>query len=450
MKERVQKLIAQANLASRRGAEDLIRQGRVAVNGKTIQLGDQADPAVDTITVDGTRLKVNTNKRYFALNKPQYVVSSNVSQDERDNARELLPVEGHFFTVGRLDAESDGLMIFTNDGELANQLSHPRYEHTKTYKVVVYGDVTQETLDQWEKGVFLEEGLTAPCSIRVQQRDADVTVLRIVMIEGKKRQIRRIAAILSHPVKRLTRTHIGKLEVGKLKPGEWRELGAEDLELLTTPASDLSYIRRLRRDQRAIKRRDYRSQQLAEQNSASRQALSELEAALNRTRAGSKLRVSRVSSDRDEESDERGGRGEKPRRSISRRPGKSSDSESKSTGDRERTSDSRPSGTGAKRKPTDRKPVGRRPAGQAGSDTRSSGDRDSDSRPSGTGAKRKPVGRKPAGRKPSRPVGRSNGGSGSKPGGRKPGSTNRRPGSTNSRNNDNRRSSNNDKRRSSR
>jgi pseudouridine synthase len=356
MKERVQKLIAQANLASRRGAEDLIRQGRVTVNGKTIQLGDQADPAVDMIAVDGTRLKLNTDKRYYAINKPMYVVSSNVSQDDRENVRELLPVEGHFFTIGRLDVESDGLMIFTNDGQLANQLSHPRYEHTKTYKVVVYGDVSQETLDKWEKGVYLEEGLTAPCSIRVQQRDADVTVLRIVMIEGKKRQIRRVAALLGHPVKRLTRTHIGKLEVGKLKAREWRELGAEDLKLLTTPASDLSYIRRLRREQRALKRRDYRSQKLAEENAASRQSLAELEAALNRTRAGSKLRVSRGPTERDDDSDQRD---EKPRRSINRRPADSSKrSDNRSSGIRSTT-----------RKPVSRKPGGRKP-GKPGSANR--------------------------------------------------------------------------------
>jgi 23S rRNA pseudouridine2605 synthase len=404
MKERVQKLIAQANLASRRGAEDLIRQGRVTVNGKTIHLGDQADPAVDTIAVDGTRLKLNTEKHYYAINKPMYVVSSSVSQDDRENVRDLLPIEGHLFTVGRLDAESDGLMVLTNDGELANQLSHPRYEHTKTYKVVVYGDVSQETLDKWEKGVYLEEGLTAPCSIRVQQRDADVTVLRIVMIEGKKRQIRRIAAMFDHPVKRLTRTHIGKLEVGRLKAGEWRELGKEDIELLTTPASDLSYIRRLRRDQRALKRRDYRSQKLAEENAASKQALSELEAALNRTRAGSKLRVSRASNEEIDESDTRaGGHDGKPRRSISRRPAGSSD----------KTGGSRSSDSGTRsttRKPSSRKPVGRKPVGSRSG------------RPSS----------KPGGRKP----------------GSKPGSSGRRPGSDNRQRRDDRRST--DKRRSSR
>jgi 23S rRNA pseudouridine2605 synthase len=261
MKERIQKLMAQANVGSRRAAEELIRQGRVRVNGKVAQLGDQADPSTDVIEVDGEKLKFDTQKRYFAINKPLNVVSSNMPQDERETVRDLIPYEGHLFTIGRLDAESDGLMILTNDGEMANKLTHPRFEHTKTYKVVVYGSPTQATLDQWERGVYLEEGLTAPCSIRVQQRESGVTVLRIVMIEGKKRQIRRVATLLDHPVKRLTRIRIGKLELGTLQPGEWYELTPEEIELMQTPGSDLSYIRRLRREQREIKRRDFLARQ---------------------------------------------------------------------------------------------------------------------------------------------------------------------------------------------
>lgn len=381
MKERVQKLMAQANIASRRGAEELIRQGRVTVNGKTIHLGDQADPAIDMIEVDGVRLRLATDKRYYVINKPLNVVSSSVSQDNRENVRDLIPVEGHLFTVGRLDAESDGLMVLTNDGELANQLSHPRYEHTKTYKVVVYGVVSQDTLDRWEQGIYLEEGLTAPCSIRVQQRESEVTVLRIVMIEGKKRQIRRLAALLEHPVKRLTRTHIGKLELGKLRAGEWRELGAEDLKLLTTPASDLSYIRRLRREQRALKRRDYRSQQVGQQNAESRQAMSELEQSLNRSRPGGRLRVSTVPGDYRAEDDQRD---EKPRRSTNRRPTvnsrKPADSRSSDRSTTNRKPVSRKPGSG---KPGSSTPTGRKPSPSSrrpGSDKRRSNDKRRSSR----------------------------------------------------------------------
>ncbi|HEX2621927.1 MAG TPA: pseudouridine synthase [Phototrophicaceae bacterium] len=294
MKERVQKLMAQANVGSRRACEELIRQGRVRVNGQTIHLGDQADPLDDVIEVDGDRLKFEMLlKRYFAINKPMNVLSSNSStyDDERTPVRDLIPFEGHLFSIGRLDAESDGLMVLTNDGEMTNQLTHPRYQHTKTYKVVVYGTPTQQVLDTWEQGVYLEEGLTAPCSIRVQQREADVTVMKIVMIEGKKRQIRRVAAQLGHPVKRLTRTHIGKLELGKLKPGEWYELNEEEVKLMTTPASDLSYIRKLRREQREQRKRDFiqRARDDASDNS---------ESSTSAPRSGSRATSSRITTTR--------------------------------------------------------------------------------------------------------------------------------------------------------
>lgn len=254
MKERVQKLMAQANIASRRASEELIQQGRVQVNGKVIGLGDQADPDVDVITVDGERLRFSKLKRYYAVNKPHNVLSGPTPGDERPLVRAMIPHEGHLFTIGRLDADSDGLMVLTNDGELANELSHPRFEHTKTYKVELYGHPSRETLDKWEHGVWLEEGLTAPCSIRVHGESGDVTTLRIVMIEGKKRQIRRVASMLGYPVKKLTRTHIGQLELGKLQRGEWYELQEEDVEKMKQPVSDISYIKRLRREQRAGQR----------------------------------------------------------------------------------------------------------------------------------------------------------------------------------------------------
>jgi pseudouridine synthase len=262
MQERVQKLMAQANIASRRASEEMITQGRVRVNGRTITLGEKADPEKDVITVDGERIKIDTKKRYIVFNKPANVLSvdNNVPGDDRPIVRELIPVEGHLFTIGRLDAESEGLMVLTNDGELANKLAHPRYEHTKTYKVVVYGHPNQETLDKWEKGVYLEEGLTAPCSIRVQGSDADTTTLRIVMIEGKKRQIRRIAAMLGHPVKRLTRTYIGKLGLGTLKRGTWYELEQAEVSAMTMPADDLGYIRKLRRERREERKGKFRRQ----------------------------------------------------------------------------------------------------------------------------------------------------------------------------------------------
>ncbi|MCB9453123.1 MAG: rRNA pseudouridine synthase [Anaerolineaceae bacterium] len=234
MKERVQKLMAQANIGSRRACEEIIRQGRVQVNGQVIQLGDQADPYTDVIEVDGEKLAFSNDKVYIAFNKPRQVLSTNVphKDDTRRTVRDYIPLEGHLFSIGRLDADSDGLIVLTNDGELANKLTHPRYHHTKTYRVVVYGLPTAETIEKWQTGVHLEEGMTAPCSVEIVKGGKETT-LRIVMTEGKKRQIRRIGASLGHHVKTLTRTHLGELALGTLRPGEWRELTPQEVALLS-------------------------------------------------------------------------------------------------------------------------------------------------------------------------------------------------------------------------
>jgi pseudouridine synthase len=250
VKERVQKLMSQAGIASRRASEEMIRQGRVRVNGKVITVGDKADPEKDVVDVDGQRLKLrDVETVYYVFYKPPNVLSANTGNpdDDRSTVRELLPVEGHLFTVGRLDAESEGLMILTNDGELVNRLAHPRYEHTKTYKVTVYGTPTQETLEQWQNGVWLEEGKSAPCYVKVLSSEKDTTTLRVVMIEGKKRQIRRIAAQLGHPVRKLMRTHIGQLGIGTLRRGEWYRLDEEEIAAMQIPAWELEMIRKRRR-----------------------------------------------------------------------------------------------------------------------------------------------------------------------------------------------------------
>lgn len=238
--------MAQANIGSRRACEDIIRQGRVRVNGQVIHLGDQADPQTDIIEVDGNKLAFADKHVYIAFNKPKQVVSSNVRypDDDRRTVREMIPVEGHLFTIGRLDADSEGLIILTNDGDLANELSHPSYHHTKTYKVVVQGLPSAETIQRWQDGVYVEdeengkEYKTKPCYVKIIEGGKETT-LRIVMTEGKKRQIRRVASILGHPVKSLVRTHIGTLPLGTLRPGDWRELTAKDLKALKTSADEL-------------------------------------------------------------------------------------------------------------------------------------------------------------------------------------------------------------------
>lgn len=250
MKERVQKLMAQANLGSRRSCEEIIRQGRVKVNGQKITIGDKADPQTDTITVDGQNLALkNIEKVYYVINKPVNVLSTTKphKDDQRPTVREIINVEGHLFTIGRLDAESEGLMILTNDGDMTNKLSHPRYEHTKTYKVVVYGTPSEETLESWQNGFYMEDGKTSACYVKVLESNKSTTTVRIVMIEGKKRQIRRMATKLGHPVAKLMRTHIGQLGLGTLRRGEWYQLGEEEIEAMQTPAWELEMIRKRRR-----------------------------------------------------------------------------------------------------------------------------------------------------------------------------------------------------------
>jgi pseudouridine synthase len=243
--------MAQANLGSRRSCEDLIRQGRVRVNGKVVRLGDQADPEMDIIEVDGEKLAFPDRKTYIAFNKPKHVISDDgAGDDPRRTARSYINFEGHLFTIGRLDADSEGLLVLTNDGELANRLTHPRYRHTKTYKVTVQGLPSQETLEQWEKGVYLVEDdgtafKTAPCSVKIMHGGKE-TILRVVMTEGKKRQIRRVASSLGHPVISLLRTHIGNLALGELRPAEWRELNAKDIRALSTPADELREFPRVK------------------------------------------------------------------------------------------------------------------------------------------------------------------------------------------------------------
>lgn len=246
-KERVQKLMARANIASRRKSEEIIEQGRVTVNGKIITVGDKADPEKDTIVVDGQRLKLkNFKKRYYVFHKPRNVLSTNKAPegDTRSTVRELIPVEGHLFSIGRLDADSEGLMVLTNDGEITHKLSHPRYEHTKTYKVTVYGKPSDEVLTKWENGIWLDDSRSAPCFIKVIEQNPETTVLRIIMIEGRKRQIRRTATLLGYPVKKLVRTHIGQLGMGTLKRGAWYQLGEEEVEAMLIPAEEVKFIRR--------------------------------------------------------------------------------------------------------------------------------------------------------------------------------------------------------------
>ncbi len=237
MQERLQKLMARAGLGSRRENETVIAAGRVQVNGRIAKLGDKADPATDQILVDGRPLHLaSENKLYIILNKPKGVISS--LEDEmgqnRQTVRDLIPVEGHIYPVGRLDKPSEGLILMTNDGKLAHRLTHPRYEHEKLYLVTLDGRLPDWALDQWRRGVNLDGKLTAPAPIELLERNEKMTRMRIILREGRKRQIRRIAAAFGHPVTYLKRERIGPIKLGNLKSGEWRHLSAKEVGELKT------------------------------------------------------------------------------------------------------------------------------------------------------------------------------------------------------------------------
>jgi pseudouridine synthase len=237
MEERIQKLMAQAGIGSRRECEKLISKGRVTVNGRLAQLGAKADPATDEIMVNGRLIQPQTaQKLYIAINKPKGVISSLDDELEqgRKTVRDLVPLPGHLYPVGRLDKQSTGLILMTNDGDLAHKLTHPRYGHEKTYRVVVAGRMSGEAIAKWEKGVYLDGRKTIPTQITVVQQDKSFTRLTIVMREGRKRQIRRVANMLGHSVKQLVREKIGSLTLGNLKLGEWRHLTEKEVAELKT------------------------------------------------------------------------------------------------------------------------------------------------------------------------------------------------------------------------
>jgi 23S rRNA pseudouridine2605 synthase len=233
--ERLQKVLARAGVASRRKAEELIQQGRVTVNGRVItRLGTKVDPDYDEIRVDGVRVQVAPSRVYIMLNKPPGVLSTMEDARGRRALGDLVTVPTRLYPVGRLDVTSEGLILLTDDGELANLLTHPRFEHEKEYLVLVNGTPSNQTLATWQRGVYLDDRMTAPAKVDVARSQGDSTLLRVVMREGRKRQIRRVAALLGHPVRELKRVRLGPLQLGTLDSGQWRYLTAKEVRELQT------------------------------------------------------------------------------------------------------------------------------------------------------------------------------------------------------------------------
>jgi len=233
MEQRIQKILARAGVGSRRSCEDLIRQGRVAVNGQLAQIGQKADPERDHITVDGKPVQVGRARTYVALHKPRNVLSDEGDGSGRlPTARELVPLPGHLYPVGRLDLRSEGLLILTDDGDLTHKLTHPRYEHEKEYRALVEGIPSEAVLKKWRRGVFLDGSRTARAQVSIIRQEKDKTWLKVVLREGRKRQIRRVAAMLGHPVHQLIRVRIGPVHLGDLEAGKWRRLTQREIKQL--------------------------------------------------------------------------------------------------------------------------------------------------------------------------------------------------------------------------
>jgi 23S rRNA pseudouridine2605 synthase len=232
MEERLQKILAQAGLGSRRDCEELILAGRIRVNGGVAIIGQKADPAVDKILFDGSPVKAPERKIYIALHKPRMVLSVVEAErdDTRQTVRDLVPVAERLYPVGRLDFDSEGLILMTNDGDLANELTHPSKGHEKEYRVLVARHPDAEQLATWRRGVMLEDGYkTAPADVRVEGMSGKGAWLRVIMREGRKRQIREIGSLLGLPVVRIVRVRIGTLRLGTLKSKEWRYLSEHEV-----------------------------------------------------------------------------------------------------------------------------------------------------------------------------------------------------------------------------
>lgn len=231
MQQRLQKIIAAAGICSRRKAEELIGQGRVKVNGRIAKIGDTADPDADTVLVDGKPINPQ-EKVYFALNKPVGYESTLSSSTGKPTVLELIETKARIFPIGRLDTDSRGLLLLTNDGELAHLVMHPCSSIDKVYKVSVNGDVPTSLINKMRNGIQLKEARTWPCEIEVLGKDKDKSILQFTLHEGRKRQIRRMLESIEFSVMDLCRERVGNITLGKLKEGNYRTLKSDEIEAL--------------------------------------------------------------------------------------------------------------------------------------------------------------------------------------------------------------------------
>jgi 23S rRNA pseudouridine2605 synthase len=239
--DRLQKILSHAGIASRRAAERLMVEGRVTVNGVTIrELGTKADPAQDDIRVDGRRIKEPERHRYLLLNKPRGFVTTRSDPERRPTVIDLLKgVKEYLYPVGRLDFDSEGLLLLTNDGDLAARLTHPRHGVRRVYEARVLGVPDPHDLDRLARGIVIDGRRTEPADIRLlpRGRDAQHATLVVTIGEGRNRQVRKMCDAIGHPVVELRRVAIGPIRDARLKVGRWRELSEEEIERLRGAAA---------------------------------------------------------------------------------------------------------------------------------------------------------------------------------------------------------------------
>ncbi len=243
MKARTQKIIAQAGVASRRAAEKMILEGRVTINGmRIVEMGAMADPDKDDIRVDGRLISVAESKIYLLLNKPRGYVTTLDDPQNRPIVTDLLPgIHERVFPVGRLDYDSEGLLLLTNDGVFAQRLQHPRYQVTRTYRVKVEGHLSNREMHALSEGVSLDDGFFKPLKAVLEKKSTKSCWVALTLAEGKNRVIRRAFAALGHPVVRLIRVSLSDLALGELKPGAYRHLTRKEVSRLTIASKPADY-----------------------------------------------------------------------------------------------------------------------------------------------------------------------------------------------------------------
>jgi 23S rRNA pseudouridine2605 synthase len=234
--QRLQKVMAAAGIASRRACEELIAAGRVTINGELAELGSKCDPTVDVVALDGERVNVDPDRVYVMLNKPQGVVSTADDPQGRPTVVDLINLPQRLFPIGRLDQDTEGLLLLTNDGELTHRLLHPSFEVPRTYVALVPGPVRKRSLSQLRDGVELDDGLARATTVRVLEEEKSKALVEIVMTEGRKREVRRMFGAIGLTVERLARVAYGGVELGELRQGKWRFLTHAEIGALHAAA----------------------------------------------------------------------------------------------------------------------------------------------------------------------------------------------------------------------